>query len=662
MNIDKYRTVKCSLVSILKNKNNASILFDATNRTNQIIIYTYQFLRLWILYNYKNNSNIPIITEDTIKMVFKTLTIKSSGPKLKGSNLEIFNNFNIFYEDNYKKNNNIKKINGKNLSQILNYTATDILTNIENNIKLHFMKYIRRFVNSSFKKVNNDLIDTAEKGKKTILRKQLKEDLFMIKEDLFNNTLNSNKIYHDWIIKHKNNILPTSYKNSYEFDIQNNPQKYFKYMIYMCLEIEKIGSKSFQFFPLRNNLIPKYIPIDTKTIIELLVNENKNDFLIDIENQKDSLWSGYFNLNNKIFKQTNYVFDYRISTDCFGISIQLIHKSYLEKEQNKKNNMKQAKKRIKTECENMTNTEKELYRINIKLEKKQKLEENKILNKQLKDKQKEEFKKLPKEKKEEVKLKIVKNKYIEYPYLEQLNDNQLKNLEKSNWLVVDPGKKNLLYMKNLNGKKLRYTNKKHLKITKRLKYQKLLQNYKNKNNIFTLENILTGYNSKTCNYDEFKKFIRIKNHINDILLVEYQKDIFRKYKWFTYINKQKAESKLINEIKTTYGNDINMIYGDYSSYNMKHLISTPNKGLKRILSQCIPIYSIDEFRTSKLNYLTEKITDNLFLPDKKGKIREIHSILTFQMENLRTGCINRDENAVNNMLKLVKYYFQFKDR
>jgi hypothetical protein len=121
MNIDKYRTVKCSLVSVLKNKNNTSILFDATKRTHQIIIYTYQFLRLWILYNYKNSSNIPIITEDTIKMVFKTLTIKSSGPKLKGSNLDLFNNFNTFYEDNYKKNNNIKKINGKNLSQILNY-------------------------------------------------------------------------------------------------------------------------------------------------------------------------------------------------------------------------------------------------------------------------------------------------------------------------------------------------------------------------------------------------------------------------------------------------------------------------------------------------------------------------------------------------------------
>ena len=36
-------------------------------------------------------------------------------------------------------------------------------------------------------------------------------------------------------------------------------------MIYMCLEIEKIGTASYQFFPLRTDIIPKYIPIDTKS-------------------------------------------------------------------------------------------------------------------------------------------------------------------------------------------------------------------------------------------------------------------------------------------------------------------------------------------------------------------------------------------------------------
>ena len=46
-----------------------------------------------------------------------------------------------------------------------------MLTNIENNIKLHFIKYVFRFVNSSFKKQNNELLEKCEKGTKTNLRK-----------------------------------------------------------------------------------------------------------------------------------------------------------------------------------------------------------------------------------------------------------------------------------------------------------------------------------------------------------------------------------------------------------------------------------------------------------------------------------------------------------
>ena len=54
--------------------------------------------------------------------------------------------------------------------------------------------------------------------------------------------------------------------------------------------------------------------------------------------------------------------------------------------------------------------------------------------------------------------------------------------------------------------------------------------------------------------------------------------------------------------------------------------------------------------------------ENIYLPDKKGVQRKIHSVLTFQMENKRMGCINRDMNAVNNMVKIVKTYLTDKTR
>jgi hypothetical protein len=55
--------------------------------------------------------------------------------------------------------------------------ATDMLTNIENNVKMNFFKYVNRFVNSSYKKINNDLIEKAQIGKKTELRKQLSKEI-----------------------------------------------------------------------------------------------------------------------------------------------------------------------------------------------------------------------------------------------------------------------------------------------------------------------------------------------------------------------------------------------------------------------------------------------------------------------------------------------------
>jgi len=670
---DKYRTIKCSLKSIVNNELNQTKLFDACYRTHQIIIHTYQFLRLWILNKYHNKENIPLITDDTIKMAFKSLLKDSQGPKPKGTNLSLYNEFKKLYDDEYKKLNYENKLDGVNLSQILGYMSIDMLTNIENNIKLHFIKYVNRFVNSSYKKQNNELLEKCEKGTKTKLRKELNKDLYEIKQDLLNNTLNSNNKYHEWINKHKNNIFPKEFNTSYEFDIQNNPQNYIKGMIYMCLEIEKIGTKSFQFFPLRNNIILKFIPIDSKSLIELFIEEDKNTYLTDIENKKQELWNKYFNLKNPVFKQKEYSFDYRISTDCFSVSIQLIHNDFIQKEKDKKQNMKNKKGQMKEMTKNMNREQKEKYKEDLIKKKKDEQVKIKLEKKILKDKEKEAYKKLSKE--EKIKLKKQRNtenknkltKYIEFPYLEELNETQYNDIKKGNWVVCDPGKRTLMYMKNKDGITYKYTNRMHMNKTKRLKYQRLIKNYKDKKEITPIENKLSDFNSKSCILDKFKKFIKNKNKLNKVLLEKYKEDIFRKYKWYAYINSNKAETDLTRNIKDKFGKDVILIHGDWSDKlkttpsRIKY-ISTPNLGLKRKLNEYLTIYNLDEFRTSCLNYKTEEKCENMYLPDKKGVERKIHSILRYQTESKRMGCINRDENAVNNMIKIVNTYLLNKTR
>jgi hypothetical protein len=345
----------------------------------------------------------------------------------------------------------------------------------------------------------------------------------------------------------------------------------------------------------------------------------------------------------------------------------MICKDNIEESKKKKDNMKAKRKENKENTKDMTPEEKEDYKNKQNDEKKKKQDEYKLKLKEFKDKEREEFKKLPKEEQQRIKDEIKKEKYennIDFMYLEDLNDNELEEIKNNNYVVIDPGKKTLLYMKDKSGKELKYTNRKHTNRTKRIKYQKLLQNYRNKNKISEIENTLSEFNSRTCNLTKFKDYIKNKNIINNKLFNSYNNEIFRKYKWYSCINKKKAEVKLIREIKKEFGKDSKLLYGDWSMKGNcnKGNLSTPNMRLKRLIGSQLKTYNLDEYNTSKLNYKTETICENLYLPDKKGVIRKIHSVLTYKMENNQSGCINRDKNAVNNMLKIVNYYLENKKR
>jgi hypothetical protein len=161
----------------------------------------------------------------------------------------------------------------------------------------------------------------------------------------------------------------------------------------------------------------------------------------------------------------------------------------------------------------------------------------------------------------------------------------------------------------------------------------------------------------------FIEYIGEKIRVNELLYKKYEAKIFRQYKFYSYINTKRTESKMLNIIEKEYGKDQIIIIGDWSiSKQMRNFISTPNIGLKRKLKERFKVYNIDEFRTSCLNHKTENKCENMYLPDKKGTERKIHSILTYQTESKRMGCVNRDENAVNNMIKIVNTFIKDKTR
>ena len=224
-------------------------------------------------------------------------------------------------------------------------------------------------------------------------------------------------------------------------------------------------------------------------------------------------------------------------------------------------------------------------------------------------------------------------------------------------MVINGNGRDLLSITDDDGKTMTYSNKRRVSETKRLKYQRLIKNYKDKQGITKIENELSDYNSKTCDFKKYKEYMMKKNEINSKLFKLYSDVKFRQYRWYAFINRKRSFDTMLNDIEKMYskeGEDIVIIIGDWSiGKQMRNFISTPNLGIKRELKKRFKrVYNIDEFRTSKLHHQTEEECSNLEYLDKKNKKRKLHSVLTYQMENQRLGCINRDRNGRNNIKKV----------
>ena len=633
---DKYKTIKCKLIDILnksntyKNQDILKTIDNAVIRTNKIIIKSYMLLRLYILKKYESNIDIPIINKDVIKMSFNAIVDKKQGKRALGSNLILLNELKELYLNNISD----KLEDSIGLSSVLGYYSTTIITSIENNIKINFISYINRFVNSYIKTKYIDELETKE------TRKKLYSDIKILKQDIIENTKKCNTRYHEWLELYRNKIVPKTISNTINIYklLNDDPQSFFKYMIYINIEIEKLGNKQFQFFPLQNNIILRNIQIDTKGLIELF--ENKvHEKLADISIIKDALWNDIFNIINKKVKK--YSFDYTIITDGFSTSLRFINNNNIASENAKKLKMKEGRKNTFNILKRLSKEEQVIARENNKEKRNKKVIKQITINPNI-----------------DTKKIISKHKKTEFNYIDDVNIKELGYKH----IFIDPGKRSLLTMVDDNNNFLKYTNAENMSNTKRLIYQKRIEKYKESKGVSKIEKELTCFNSKSCNLNNFLNYIKKKLEINDKLIDDYNDKKYRKYKWYSFINRKRADDNMLNKIENKYSKDHVIIIGDWSiGKQMANFISTPNLRLKRKLTERFKVVNIDEFRTSCLHNKTEELCEHLNLSfynkrHKKIKSQSMHSILTYQMENNRLGCIDRDINGCLNIKKLFNSF------
>ena len=579
-----YKTFKIPLKTILLNCE--MIQPDINNlvfEMNDLVIHTYQFIRLYVLNCYTNNQPLPELDEIFISYCIKSLgTRDNRGKKCKDT--ELLEKLEKFYQEEYQPLLNHTKTNLKNTTFLLPYLATQIHTSLHNNLQEHFIQHFLRFINKTTTEI------TEEKAL-----------LFQFKKQLFDLT-ETDEMFNEWKITHLSNILPSEIKKSIHYDVKVKPFDYLKGMLYMNSILEKMESKLFQPLPLRNNIIPKHIIIDTASLINLFCPEKdkdgnkvkKGELLSNVKDNQNEVWSNFLNLKNKIFKNKYYQFHNQIQTD--GISCCLL-----------------------------------------------------FIRKDLKDK------------KWGSRVPVLQEQ--DFYNIEDLSKEQLDTLKERNIVGCDPGKRSLVYMMDKNGKKLQYTAPQRKKESKAKCNERILLLERKKNGIIEKETHLSLQNSKSVDYNKFKMYLIEKDKLNKETTEFYKREVWRKMKFRQYSYGKKSIDTFLNKIRETFGENILIGYGNWSrSSQMKHFMPTMNKGLRKLIHKKYDTITINECNTSKKCC---DCNNNLeYYKDKKGK--KVFRLLVcsdcVSCENKKIVFRTRDANSSINIMKLTQSWIEKQER
>jgi len=574
-----YTTIKTTLKSVLHNhKDVQPVITNLVFEMNDLMIHSYQFIRLYMLKCYNGKQPLPEINEKFILYCIKTLGVRSNqGAKSKDTDLlETLQNF---YETEYQPLLNHEKTKLKNTTFLLPYLATQLHTSLSNNTQEHFIQHFLRFINKTTTNITED-----------------KAILFKFKKQLIECNEETDKMFVEWKTTHLPNILPTNIKKSVHYDVKVKPFDYLKGMLYMNAVLEKEEHKLFQPLPLRNNIIPKHIILDTACIISLFCPENakKGELLKKVKENQYDIWNNLLNLQHKTFKSKFYQFHYQIQTDGISCSLLFIRKDLKDKKWGS---------RVPT------------------------LQEQDFHN------------------------------------IEDLSLEQLKEVAPRNIVGCDPGKRSLVYMMDDKGNKLQYTAPQRKRESKAKTNQRILLVEKKRNNIIEKENHLSFQNSKSVDYDKFKEYLVEKDKLNKETTEFYKRDVWRKMKFRQYSYGKKSIDTFLNKIKETFGNNVLIGYGNWSrSTQMKHIMPTMNKGLRKLIHKKYDTLTINEYYTSQK--CCECYNNLKHCKDKKGKeiYRLFHCSNCVSSKNKNTVFRTRDKNSAISIMKLTKEWIKTQTR
>lgn len=501
---------------------------DTVKRVNLIVFHTYNFLKLYLIHLWNQRTVFPKIDKPFIRAIINTISYKSDKRGRKSHNDVTVSDLLSFHNANYKQFTDLLPVCSDNLSHILEYEIITIITSIKNNIKEHFASHVKKYVDCITNK--SYFIKQFKKGPtspqyenalhRLNYNKTFKEHLFSLKT----NFEHPDKQYILNMRKNLYNKDKFSKKGIY-YDIKSKPFDYLFGMFSLAFQLEHlknqeeikekdiqnetiINTKLFNVIPLRTNIVPKSITLDTASLLDLFyTGQNKGELYSTLVQNQDRIWGEHFRIYSKMFnissskksEDEKYKFHYMIKTDGISATV-MFHKS----------------KEIEIDAEE------EVEADDIKVE---------------------NYKKDP-------------------IYIESLEQTKLNEMKRKKLIAIDPGYGDIIYSisnKNRykNNKKEKYEHYKYTQAQRNFQIRKkkyeLIINDLRKNalklglDVSEIENRIK-VNSKTVKYENFKEYLKQKVDVNNSLYHYYSNPIFRKLNLNRYTNTLKSESKIIKNI------------------------------------------------------------------------------------------------------------------
>lgn len=535
-----YKAIKNKLDNIIIKGDTKEVLTKVVFVVNLIVVHATQFLKVYLLdYYEKNHGCLPEISKLLVMNCFQV--VRQTKPNGNTKNPDDLAKLRNVYDDIYKQTvpaGDIENMQHQNLRQILDYAAVGIVTQYETNIKQNYVDYVERFINVLYdKKVKEK---DMSKEQKVEFNKMLRRTKHAILERQTASIPNEIKEHFKHII-----IQRAFVKDNLYYDLACHPQDYLSSMIYMNKVIENKGLKFANVFPTRTEIMPKYVTIDTTSLISLFVNkghyaslgiQNKQDLGNNVNLYADATWKIFFKTNLSCFSKTGYTFNYMIETDGVGCSVLL----------------------VRTDLS------------------------NKIF--------KPRVPKAPREQ-----------------YLDDLSAEEKERLQQKKIVAIDPGKSDLIYCVSMTADTtttFRYTQQQRKSESKTKKYKHIQETLKNENHVQETQAELSAHNHKTLDLLKYVEYLKVKNRINSQLSTFYQQEVFRKMKWHAYINTSRSESNMINKFKEKFGrpDEVVISIGDWEQrHQMKYKEPSKGVGMRKLFKKhgYKDIYLANEFRSSK---------------------------------------------------------------